>query len=80
MASLNFPGQVHRWRLSQLLQKGTERANDSLLSDLARAARFLVITARARIFDHFFSIAHALRALINGLMKLIDMIVGEFVL
>jgi len=30
--SLNFPGQVHRWRLSQLLQKGTLRAHDSLLN------------------------------------------------
>jgi len=30
--SLNFPGQVHRWRLTQLLQKGTLRAQDSLLS------------------------------------------------
>jgi len=30
--SLNFPGQVHRWRLTQLLQKGTVRAQDSLLN------------------------------------------------
>ena len=30
--SLNFPGQVHRWRLTQMLQKGTERARESLLN------------------------------------------------
>jgi len=30
--SLNFPGQVHRWRLTQLLQKGTVRAQESLLN------------------------------------------------
>jgi hypothetical protein len=29
--SLNFPGQAHRWRLTQLLQKGTVRAHESLL-------------------------------------------------
>lgn len=48
--SINFPGQVHKWQLSQLLQKGTERSHDSLLSDLALALRFLIVTARGRLF------------------------------
>ncbi|XP_055375175.1 uncharacterized protein LOC129607934 isoform X2 [Condylostylus longicornis] len=74
--SLNFHGQVHKWRLSQFLQKGTFRAHDSFLSDLALAARFIVITARARIFSHFFSVAHAVKALLSGIIKLIDMIIG----
>ncbi|XP_039440636.1 uncharacterized protein LOC120421483 isoform X2 [Culex pipiens pallens] len=74
--SLNFPGQMHRWRLSQLLQKGSERTRDSLLGDLAISARFLVITAMGRLFGNFFSVAHAARALLHGLIKLIDMIVG----
>ena len=30
--SKNFPGQVHRWRLTLLLQKGTERAHETLLN------------------------------------------------
>jgi hypothetical protein len=76
---LNFIGQVHRWRLSQLLQKGCDRTQDSLLSDLALAARFIVITARGRMFGHFFSVSHALRALWTGFIKLIDMIVGRFI-
>lgn len=59
-----------------MLQKGTERANDSLLSDLALAARFLVVTAKARLLGHFFSIAHALSALWKGFIKIIDLIVG----
>jgi hypothetical protein len=46
------------------------------LSDLALAARFIVITARARIFGHFFSVKHAAQAFLDGLMKLLDMIVG----
>lgn len=74
--SLHFPGQVHKWRLSQLLQKGTLRAHDSFLSDLALAARFLVITAKGRVCSHFLSIANALQAILQALIKLIDMLVG----
>ncbi|XP_055636132.1 uncharacterized protein LOC129775415 isoform X2 [Toxorhynchites rutilus septentrionalis] len=74
--SLNFPGQMHRWRLSQFLQKGSERTRASLLGDLAMSARFLVITAKLRLFGHFFSVAHAARALLRGLIKLADMIIG----
>lgn len=74
--SLHFSGQVHKWRLSQLLQKGTLRAHDSFLSDLALAARFVVVTARARIFSHFFSVVHAAQALLDALIGLADMFIG----
>ena len=40
MESLNFPGQVHRWRLSALLQKGSERSSASYQQDLARSLRY----------------------------------------
>lgn len=30
--SLNYPSQVHKWRLSKLLQKGIQRAHQSLLN------------------------------------------------
>lgn len=76
MPSLNFPGQVHRWRLSQILQKGTERTHDSFLGDLALAARFLVVTACARLYGTFFSVAHAAKALLKGFIKLLDITVG----
>lgn len=49
--SLNFPGQVHKWRLSEILQKGTERSRDSLLSDLSLALRFIIVTARGKLMD-----------------------------
>lgn len=75
--SLNFPGQMHRWRLSQFLQKGSERTRDSLLGDLAMSARFLVISAKGRLFGHFFSVAHAVHALLQGLIKLVDMVIGR---
>ena len=39
MESLNFAGQVHRWRLSELLQKGTERSFLTYQDDLALSLR-----------------------------------------
>jgi general stress protein 26 len=30
--SINFKGQVHRWRLSNLLQKGTQNAQNTLFN------------------------------------------------
>lgn len=71
MDSLNFPGQVHKWRLSQLLQKGTERSRESLLNDVALALRFLLVTARARFISHFFSVSQSLRSLLAGLLRLL---------
>ena len=70
---------MHRWRLSQLLQKGSERTRDSLLGDLAMSARFLVISAKGRLFGHFFSVAHAAHALLQGLIKLVDMVIGMLI-
>lgn len=49
---------------------------ETLLEDLALAAQFIVITARARIVGHFFSVKEAAKALVAGFLKLIDMIVG----
>lgn len=74
--SINFPGQQHKWLLSQLLQKGTERTKESLLSDLALALRFILVTARGRIFSHFFSVAQSVRALLTGLLRILDIVIG----
>ncbi|KDR19062.1 hypothetical protein L798_06418, partial [Zootermopsis nevadensis] len=74
--SLNFTGQVHKWQLSQLLQKGTERSQESLLNDLALALRFIIVTAKGRLSSHFFSLYEALRALLTGLLRLLDIIIG----
>lgn len=69
--SLNFAGQMHKWRLSGLLQKGCERSHATLLDDLALALRFILVTARARLVSHFFSLAHAFTSLIAGTLKLL---------
>lgn len=74
--SVNFPGQMHRWRVSHLLQKGHLRARETLLRDLASAAEYLFVTAKSRIFGRFFSILDSGRAIVNGVLLLIDMMVG----
>lgn len=74
--SINFAGQMHKWQLSQFLQKGVDRAYDSFLSDLALAARFIVVTAKLRIVGHFFSIKQATKSLLIGLVKICDALIG----
>ncbi|XP_060522143.1 uncharacterized protein LOC132699446 isoform X2 [Cylas formicarius] len=74
--SFNFPGQQHRWRLSQLLQKGRENSHNSLLNDLALALRFIFVTARGRLFSHFFSVTQATKALLIGLLRILDIVIG----
>ncbi|XP_051167467.1 uncharacterized protein LOC127285474 isoform X1 [Leptopilina boulardi] len=74
--SINFPGQMHRWRLSSLLQRGRDRRRDALLSDLALATRFLVVTAKARLVSHCFSVSQSFRAMLTGLLRLLDILVG----
>lgn len=76
VASLNFPGQSHKWQLSLFLQKGIERTYDSLLNDLALAARFIVVTASSRITGHFLSLKNSVASLFLGLLKICDAVVG----
>lgn len=74
MASIHFVGQSHKWRLTEWLQKGTERNRETLLDDLAFSLHFILVTARARLFSHFFSITESIRAILIGAIKLIGMI------
>ncbi|XP_069125487.1 uncharacterized protein [Argopecten irradians] len=74
--SINFPGQVHKWRLSRLLQKGSLTAQDSLLNDMALVLRLLIITARNRFVSHFFSVSNSFRGLGIGFMKILDILIG----
>ncbi|XP_005097291.1 uncharacterized protein LOC101859401 [Aplysia californica] len=76
VASLNFPGQTHRWRLSMLLQKGSERTNKSFLADMSKALSLLIITARNRFCSGFFSVTEAARGWANGLRNLLDIVIG----
>ncbi|KAG1671497.1 hypothetical protein GQR58_016444 [Nymphon striatum] len=74
--SVNFPGQVHQWKLSRLLQKGTTSTKDSLLKDLALAVRFIIITAKNRFHSEFLSLSQSLTKFAEGLLRLLDIIIG----
>ncbi|XP_045212309.2 uncharacterized protein LOC123563530 [Mercenaria mercenaria] len=74
--SVNFPGQVHRWKLSQLLQKGSDIAHDSLLDDSALALRLLIITARNRVVSPTFSLSESFKSWGRGLWKILDILFG----
>lgn len=69
VASLNFPGQVHRWRLSLLLQRGSERTREALLDDLAKSVTLVLVTGRARISSNQFSIKESLSCLLLGFTR-----------
>lgn len=69
--SINFAGQVHRWRLSWLLQRGRDRRRETLLTDLALATRFIVVTARSRLVSHCFSVSQSCKAFLTGLLRLL---------
>ncbi|KAL3877445.1 hypothetical protein ACJMK2_035151 [Sinanodonta woodiana] len=74
--SINFPGQTHRWRLTQFLQKGSVRAHNTLLDDCALALRILIITAKNRFCSHFFSLSESIKSCGLGLWKILDIIIG----
>lgn len=43
---------------------------------MALALRFLFVTAKNRIFSHFFSVSQAFKALLSGFLRILDIIVG----
>ncbi|XP_056019360.1 uncharacterized protein LOC125672084 isoform X3 [Ostrea edulis] len=74
--SVNFIGQVHKWRLTQLLQKGSVRAHNSMLDDAAISLRLMIITARNRFISHFFSLSRSVRELGRGMWLILDILIG----
>lgn len=74
--SMNFPGQVHRWKLAQFLQKGTQHIYETLLNDMALALRILLIHARNRFSSPFFSMSEGLRSIGRSCWQLLDILIG----
>ncbi|XP_037776345.1 uncharacterized protein LOC119573262 isoform X2 [Penaeus monodon] len=74
--SLHFPGQTHRWQVSGWLQKGSEKAHNSLLDDVALALSLIVVTAKNRVASPLFSLSHSLHSLWQGILMLVDLAVG----
>ena len=69
MASVNFPGQHHTWRLSPLLQNGTELAWDSLLYKQAWAAAMIHVVAAQRFTGDVFSIKQSFNSIHSGIRR-----------
>jgi hypothetical protein len=74
--SLNFPGQTHKWRLTKLLQVGTERANKDFFNMLSTVLKLIIITAKRRFTSKKFSIKAGFKSIWNGIVKFFDMLIG----
>lgn len=74
--SLEFPGQKHRWILTQLLIKGKTKSHSTLLDDLANALYLMVVIARHCLIGKYFSVLQSLNGWSVGIMNLLDMFIG----
>jgi len=69
VASVNFPGQHHTWRLSPLLQNGSELTWDSLLYKQAWAAAMIHVVAAQRFTGDVFSIKQSFNSIHSGIRR-----------
>ena len=76
VASINFVGAVHCWRISQLLQKGSHRANEELKEALARAYYFTFILARDRVIGDSFSLKGAIKQFGYSVYFVYNLLIG----
>lgn len=77
VASSNFIGEVHTWKLSPLFLKGTLNVRKTFKKDLYRSLAQLVVHARDRIVGDHFSIRSSFLALFRDFMLMfIDLLFG----
>ncbi|KPJ02598.1 hypothetical protein RR46_09801 [Papilio xuthus] len=75
--SRHFPGQSHVWRVAGWLQRGRARAREELYCHVARAVALLVVVARDRLLrDEPLSVIGGGKALLQGLHRLLDVLIG----
>jgi len=74
--SVRFPGQKHTWRLSQLMQKGSERSTQTLRKDLARALTLLVVVSREWLIGDIFSVKRSLLGWKRWFKAVLDSFIG----
>ncbi|XP_068631803.1 uncharacterized protein [Battus philenor] len=75
--SRHFPGQSHVWRVAGWLQRGRARAREELYCHVARAVALLVVVARDRLLrDEPLSVIAGGKALLRGLHRLLDVLIG----
>ena len=76
VASKNFPGAVHCWRISQLLHKGSHRANEELKEALGRAYYFTFILARDRVIGDSYSLKGAIKQFGYSVYFVYNLLIG----
>ncbi|CAG0922066.1 unnamed protein product [Notodromas monacha] len=75
--SVRFPGHVHRWKLSQILQKGRMKTRETLFDDLSLALSFIVIKARdSFLSSESISVKNGISSLLIGVFCLLDGLIG----
>jgi len=74
--SVQFAGQKHTWRLSQLLQKGSARSTQTLRRDLAKALTLIVVTAKEYLIGDIFSVKKSWKGWRRWIKALIDILIG----
>jgi len=74
--SVQFSGQKHTWRLSQILQKGADRSTETLYNDMSYALKLLVVTAKDCLVGKCFSVRESVNGWSEGGMNIIDIFFG----
>ena len=90
--SVQFPGQKHRWRLSNILQKGSERSTETMYKNLSNVSHlfgnnqsksdfykkilFAVVVAREFLFGDNFGLKNAINGWSEGIVNILDILVG----
>ncbi|BHF75519.1 hypothetical protein SprV_0501861500 [Sparganum proliferum] len=74
--SQNFPGFVHCWRISPLLQLGKNNNLRSLKTTLTGLLELICIGSRDRIIGDFFSLKVAATAAVDFLQMTFDLFIG----
>uniref|UniRef100_A0A914WQA2 Uncharacterized protein n=1 Tax=Plectus sambesii TaxID=2011161 RepID=A0A914WQA2_9BILA len=76
--SRTFPGEVHKWRLSRLLQLGWARRSRSLWHALSWALKMFIVYAKDRLvgMNHIFSLPNTVKAWFKAPRCLVDLLLG----
>ena len=73
----NFPGQVHTWKVSKILQKGTNKIKDDFKKGLARTGHQFIMSIPNRIYKGDFSLKNGLKNTLESLLDVPRLFIGK---
>eukprot|EP00092_Neocalanus_flemingeri_P037052 GFUD01040338.1.p1 GENE.GFUD01040338.1~~GFUD01040338.1.p1 ORF type:complete len:1135 (+),score=193.14 GFUD01040338.1:117-3521(+) len=74
--SVQFPGQKHTWRLSNILQKGSERSTETMYRNFSSATQLFVVLARELMVGDDFSMRQSINGWSEGFMNILEILIG----